>query len=208
MDLRAAIISEPMHGYATPPLDAAERESGPTPAPALDEARLSRIFREHADFVWRHVRRLGLPSAEAEDVTQRAFIVASKKLDRIEVGSERAYLFTTATQLAYNARRARARRREEHVELEIEDASASAEELVDQSRAHAIAERVLEAMDVELRVVFGLFELEEMPIGDISTLLGIPHGTVSSRLRRARVQFRAVAKRIVLPLTGPNGGSR
>jgi RNA polymerase sigma-70 factor (ECF subfamily) len=155
------------------------------------------MFREHLDFIWRQVKRLGLSDAEAEDVAQRAFIVASKKLDQIEPTLERAFLFRTSTHLALNLRRGRERRREDYVEHDLPDPRLSAEELLDKARAREIADKVLDEMHVELRIVFVLFELEEMPISEIATLLAIPSGTVASRLRRARQQFHRVARRFV-----------
>ncbi len=193
-------LDVPRDASADAALEATQRVVG---SREEDAVRLSVMFREHLDFVWRQVRRLGLSGAEAEDVTQRAFIVASRKLERIEPGRERAFLFTTATHLAFNARRGRARRREEYVEHELEDPRVSPEELVDQARARAIADKVLAAMEFDLRVVFVLFEIEELAIADIAALLAIPYGTVGSRLRRAREQFRDGAARFVRPTLIP-----
>jgi len=50
---------------------------------------------------------------------------------------------------------------------------------------------VLDAMPFDLRAAFVLFELDELTIPEIATLLHIPEGTASSRLRRAREDFRA-----------------
>ena len=45
-------------------------------------------------------------------------------------------------------------------------------------------------MDESLRVVFVLYEFEEMNMSEIADVLEIPRGTVASRLRRARAEFR------------------
>jgi RNA polymerase sigma-70 factor (ECF subfamily) len=45
-------------------------------------------------------------------------------------------------------------------------------------------------MPMDLRAVFALFELEQVTMAEISVLLGLPAGTVASRLRRARREFR------------------
>ena len=45
-------------------------------------------------------------------------------------------------------------------------------------------------MDESLRAVFVLYEIEEMNLGEIARFLRVPRGTVASRLRRARAQFR------------------
>jgi RNA polymerase sigma-70 factor (ECF subfamily) len=48
----------------------------------------------------------------------------------------------------------------------------------------------------DLRTVLVLFELEEMETTEIAELLGIPLGTVASRLRRAREKFEVEAERM------------
>ena len=55
---------------------------------------------------------------------------------------------------------------------------------------------MLERLPLELRTVFVLFELEGLQIRDIAELEEIPLGTVGSRLRRAREEFSAIAKRV------------
>jgi RNA polymerase sigma-70 factor (ECF subfamily) len=49
---------------------------------------------------------------------------------------------------------------------------------------------------MDLRAVFVLFELEEMPTAEIAEALELPTGTVASRLRRAREEFRRIAARV------------
>lgn len=56
--------------------------------------------------------------------------------------------------------------------------------------------RVLDALPVELRIVFVLYEIEEFTVPQIAETLGIPSGTVASRLRRGREQFRAIVRRM------------
>jgi RNA polymerase sigma-70 factor (ECF subfamily) len=48
-------------------------------------------------------------------------------------------------------------------------------------------------MSLDLRAVFVLFELDQVTMAEIAEILDIPAGTVASRLRRARVAFRAKA---------------
>ena len=74
------------------------------------------------------------------------------------------------------------------------------EQLLERRQARALLDRLLDEMLEELRVVFVLFELEELSIKEIAELCEIPVGTVASRLRRARDDFeqrvaRAEARR-------------
>lgn len=169
---------------------AALREPEETGA-AIAQARLRAMVDEHFDFVWRSLRRLGLPAHAADDGTQRVFVVASRRLEDIEPGCERAFLFRTAVRIACSERRTFARRREVLCEtpLETEESTARPDELLDQRRARELLERVLTSLTFELRTVFVLFELEELSLDEIAETLGIPRGTAASRLRRAREEF-------------------
>ena len=61
-------------------------------------------------------------------------------------------------------------------------------------------------MDAPLREVFVLFEIEGLKMHEIADVVGIPAGTVASRLRRARNVFRArVANWGSLPLAAEGG---
>src|SRR6188508_40322 len=59
----------------------------------------------HADFVWRSLRRLGVPAASADDATQQVFLVAQSKLPQIVEGRERGFLFGVAMNVAAHVRR-------------------------------------------------------------------------------------------------------
>ena len=75
--------------------------------------RLERLFAAHYAWVWRTLRRLGVPEASVDDAAQQVFLVVSKNLERVEKQSERAYLMSVALRVASNARRSASRRRDE-----------------------------------------------------------------------------------------------
>lgn len=163
-----------------------------------EEARLRTMVASHFDFIWRSLRRLGVPPTDVDDCAQQVFWVAARKLSRIEGNSERAFLFSTALRVASDARRSRSRRREvcDDELSPISDPGPSPDDLADQRRARAMLDNVLESMPMDLRAVFVLFELEELGTQDIAELLGLPPGTVASRLRRAREEFQKVVARV------------
>jgi RNA polymerase sigma-70 factor (ECF subfamily) len=161
-------------------------------APAADR-RLRGLVDEHFTFVARVVRNLGVAEADLDDVLQRAFCAVARRLDDIAPGSERAFLVQAAINWAHNARRARSRNPEVGLaELpDVADASPSPEDLTDRKRAAAVLDGLLATMDLELRTVLVLYEIEEMSRAEIAQLLGLPQGTVASRLRRAREDFES-----------------
>ncbi len=156
------------------------------------------MFAAHADFVFRACRRFGLDEATAEDATQQVFIVLSRKLASVPLGKERAFLYLTASHVSSNARRSLRRRREEY--REGEDVAAPhplPDAMLEHSRLREVADHILEQMDADLRAAFVLYEIEEMTFAEIAEVLGIPRGTVASRVRRARDEFEAHVKRAI-----------
>jgi RNA polymerase sigma-70 factor (ECF subfamily) len=129
-----------------------------------------------------------------DDAAQEVFVVASRRLDDIAEGAERAFLYGTAIRVASDARRALARRLELYTGNDtiagLPDKNPSPEDLADRKRAREILDQVLSSMKLELRSVFVLYELEGLTMAEIAELQQIPPGTVASRLRRAREIFR------------------
>jgi RNA polymerase sigma-70 factor (ECF subfamily) len=166
-------------------------------APEKD-ARVRALVRDHLDFTWRSLRRLGLPPDVADDAVQRVFVVVNAKLDSIKPGSERAFLFNTALRIASSEKRTFARRREvmdgETADA-VGDSAVAVDEQLGRHQARAVLEDLLQELEMDMRAVFVLFELEELSTVEIAATLEIPMGTVSSRLRRARDEFQAAAKR-------------
>lgn len=170
------------------------------------DVRLSTMARAEFGFIWRSLRRLGVAEPLVDDATQRVFEVAARRLADIEPGRERAFLFKTALLVATEARRATARARAESggVELEgLEDPQPSPEEAALLGEKRLFLDRALSALAFDERTVFVLYEIEEMPLTQIAELVGIPRGTVASRLRRARDSFHAEVKRLRARLDFP-----
>jgi RNA polymerase sigma-70 factor, ECF subfamily len=160
--------------------------------------RLHALVAEHHAFVWRSLRRLGVPDGDVDDASQQVFLVAHRRLAEIAPASGRSFLFQTALRVAADWRRAHKRRCEQTGMAlpDVPDGAANPEELIDQRRARALLDRVLGAMPMDLRAVFVLFELEEMTMVEIATISDLPPGTVASRLRRARQVFQATVSKL------------
>lgn len=177
----------------------AKRLPAALPARSTDaENRLAAMFHHHYAFVWRSVRRLGVGPDAVDDAVQEVFVVASRKLDSIEHGKEKAFLFGTAVRVASDSRRAYKRRRLEPVAEPPDpvDAGPSIDELVAQKRARELLDELIDQLPDDTRPVFVLFELEGLTMAEIASYLELPPGTVASRLRRAREMFEAHVARI------------
>lgn len=156
------------------------------------EQRLRGLVDRYLDFVARVLRNAGTPEAEIDDDVQRTFIAVSNRLDDVRPDAEKSFLLQTALRMAAHARRTLARRREVHdsdAQLALH-APLHPEQMLDQKRARELLDQVLAEMSFDLRTVFVLYELEELNMNEIAAALQIPSGTVASRLRRARADFR------------------
>ena len=156
------------------------------------------LVQAHFGYVWRLCRRLGLSESDADDAAQQVFITAARRAGDIREGRERAFLYGVAANVVAKSRHALARRREAgDGELDALEAELpSLEELTDQRKARHVLDALLDAMALELRVVFVLYEVEEQTVAEIAEALEIPLGTAASRLRRAREDFAARLARL------------
>jgi RNA polymerase sigma-70 factor (ECF subfamily) len=172
----------------------------PSHAETFDDSqtRLRSIVDRDYEFLWRSLRRIGVPEGSVEDAAQKVLLVVARRLGDIKPGSEKAFLYRTAVNVARDDRRTVARRHELLAGDALEEIPSSAPdpaEQLDKARARSLLDRVLEALDPDLRSVFALYELEELTMAEIGSILDLPSGTVASRLRRAREEFQAIAKR-------------
>jgi RNA polymerase sigma-70 factor (ECF subfamily) len=164
----------------------------------VTQVTLETLFDAHYSSIWRLVRRLGVPVSQVDDAAQEVFWVAARRLGDIEAGREHAFLYGVALRVSSNWHRA-ARSvptLDSEVLETLRDAAPSPEQMAEERQARALLDVALDQLPLELRTVLVLFELEGLPVKDIADLEGLPVGTAASRLRRARVEFSAVAKRL------------
>ncbi|HEX6763839.1 MAG TPA: sigma-70 family RNA polymerase sigma factor [Polyangiaceae bacterium] len=180
---------------------AAEPALGPQPSERSDSAlafrqRVAEIVGTHTDIVFRTLRRLGVPEADADDGVQQVFVTLARRVAEVRPGAERAFVVGTAVRVAADYRRTRRRRRDEPSSVPVVDVSdaraPSPEGLLDQKQGLALLDAMLARLPDEQRAVFVLFEVEGFTTAEISELIGVRPGTVSSRLHRARAAFEAL----------------
>jgi RNA polymerase sigma-70 factor (ECF subfamily) len=171
------------------------------------DKRLQAVVETHYDFLWRSLRRLGVPEAEVEDAAQKVLIVFLRRIESVRSGAERSFLFGIALRVAHKARRPPAAPlvgldATEHVP----DPARTPDAALDETRMRRILDLALADLADDLRAVFVLADLEEMTAAEIADALEIPAGTVASRLRRARELFAKNAARWRTRLEGTSHG--
>lgn len=163
------------------------------PLSSDESARLRAMFDAHHNLVWRTLRRFGLDAAAAADVGQQAFLIAVERVGDIWPGSERAFLIGTALRLARSSRRNAGRLEPQG---QLDERVRHSEQPESQAMTLELLDRVLCKLDRSLVEVFVLFDVEGFSAPEIARALDLPVGTVASRVRRAREEFRAVVSRL------------
>lgn len=165
---------------------------------ALDVAS---IHESHADFVWCSLQRFGVRPADLEDALQEVFVVVHRKLASFD-GSSRlsTWLFGISMRVA-SAYRRKAHRRHERTVVDMEATAGPSpldgpEDALVEQQARARLASVLDELEPARRAVFVMFEIESIGCPEIAEQLGLPLGTVYSRLGAARVDFAKAALRL------------
>jgi RNA polymerase sigma-70 factor, ECF subfamily len=152
---------------------------------------------DHHRFVTRVLWAQGTPRSAVDDAAQQVFLVALRQLG--EIRDARAFLFGVAVRVAREQQRI-ARRHGPAAEPDDGDRRRSEDphpdQLLDMKRARVMLDGVLETLPEDIRAAFVLYEIEELTLREIASALGVPQGTVASRVRRGRELFRQAAQRV------------
>lgn len=197
---------------ATGIVELADDEVAPVPAPpasgvktvrapsstkviVVDRERAFRaLYEAHSAFVWRNLRRLGVPDSDVEDKLQEVFVVAHRRWEEFADRGHgpRAWLFQIALRVASDARRHKRRHpvdpdggaAQDRQSIEPPQTAA-----IDKAQQLDLLDRALSAIDMGRRAVLVLHEIEQMTAPEIARTLDIPLNTVYSRLRVARIEL-------------------
>lgn len=167
--------------------------------PPLRPPAFARVFEEHAPYVWRVLRRLGVGEADVEDVCQEVFLVVHARLSSFEGRSAlRTWIYGICIRKASEHRR-RPHRLHESVVAEPPETSIPAPQLEALARRRALArlDAALAELDEDKRAAFVLYEIEQIPMAEVAGACGCPVQTAYSRLHAARrhVESRMQAER-------------
>lgn len=168
---------------------------------AIDE-----VYKRHGDFVWASLQRFGVRGPDLDDALQEVFVVVHHRLAEFR-GDARieTWLYAICLRIALAQRRrgrsARELQVDEIQEVIALDQNSPEDELVLSQRRRAL-EQVLDQLDLEKRALLVMFEIDEMPCEEIALILGVPLGTVYSRLHSARKAFQKAVVRFRKQMQG------
>jgi RNA polymerase sigma-70 factor (ECF subfamily) len=147
------------------------------------------------------VRRMVRNQEDAEDIAQEVFVKAFRNIGRFDGrASLSTWLFKIAANLCIDRSRRRERRPEpvsfssregEWGEFDVPDGRHEPHTLTVSHEMEAVIESAVRAMSEKLRSVLLLHDLEGLNYNEIAEAVGVPVGTVKSRLFLARSQLQA-----------------
>jgi RNA polymerase sigma-70 factor (ECF subfamily) len=160
-------------------------------------ARFERVVLPSLDAAYRLARALTRSAADADDLVQEAMLRAYRSVDQLRNADARPWLLTIVRHCHFSAagRRARdAARTPDQGEAAMSDEPADEhpgpeQVSLDDEQRRQFAAR-LARLSAEHRAVLVLREVEDLSYREIADVLGVPVGTVMSRLARAREAFR------------------
>ena len=155
------------------------------------------VFDEHARYVIRTLRHLGIGEADVEDVAQEVFVTVHRKLPEFEGRSKlRTWLYAICLRVASDHRRRAYVVRERTTESPpVDDGERSGLEPDTHAESRAEVQALLALLDDDKRQVLVLYEVEGLTMREVAEVIGCPIQTAYSRLHAARELLRAAWER-------------
>jgi RNA polymerase sigma-70 factor (ECF subfamily) len=145
---------------------------------------------DYGDSVYRFCRSLTYTKEDADDLFQEVFLRAFEQFRKIS-GSDnpKGFLFSCAVYVLKSQKRKYARRRRLAPEVELDENVAGGGSLEDgifASEETRLVRELVAALPEKFKIPVGLYYTSEMSVPEIAGALGLPDGTVKSRLFKAR----------------------
>lgn len=159
--------------------------------------RFAHLVRRYQKLVGSVVYRMGVPQEDLEDVVSEVFIKVYENLGRYRPDhafSTWIYRIAANHTLDHQRRRRRDRGKTE-LDERIADPSPPPSEGLERNEVSERVRRLLPLLEEKYREVLVLMHVEGMKIEEISDLLGLPSGTVKTRLARGRVRLADIVRR-------------
>jgi RNA polymerase sigma-70 factor, ECF subfamily len=154
------------------------------------QAEFRALYRRHAGFVWRALRRFGIDASQLDDAAQEVFVVLHRRMNEIDPTKVAGFLYQTARRVASSSMRGRSRRERREADAPELGWRVLADEALQRNEAVRIVEGFLGTLSPEQAVAFELVELEGLTLREAAEILAENADTVATRVRRARAKFR------------------
>lgn len=159
-----------------------------------DREAFDEIMRLHEDRVFSVCLRIMTDREMALDATQDTFLTVFRKAAQFEGKSALGtWIYRIAVNTCYDHLRKATRRRSETIPDNFDPRDPSAEEALDSAGMRPEIQKALDQLPQDFRTAIVLSDIEGMALPDVASVLGVPVGTVKSRLFRGR---RLLAQRL------------
>lgn len=156
---------------------------------------IAELYEEHHPALCSFARRLLADAQAAEDLVHDVFVVLPGLVHKFQPGkSMRAFLLSIAAHRARHHLRAARRRRQLLERVAREPLPASAEHpdrRLERERLSQVLARALDQLPLPQRLAFVLCEVEELGSREAAEIMGVPEGTVRTRLFHAKKRLVA-----------------
>jgi RNA polymerase sigma-70 factor, ECF subfamily len=166
-----------------------------------DEACLD-TFQRELNYIYRTLRRMGAGPSEVDDLAQEVFLALRGSWTKYDPTRPiRPYLFGIAFRIASAHQRKRNREVAFGV-LEPDDLEPRPDEALQAKQARLMVLAALERIPLRRRAVLVMHDLDDIPVADVASVLGIPRFTAYSRLRKARRELEVTLRRLLREADG------
>lgn len=155
------------------------------------DAMFARIVGEHARFLYRVANSVLRHPQDAEDAVQDALLKLYRGESWRAMQDERAFLARVVWRTALDRRRARVEGVEnDGAELRVVDGRATPDRAAADNAERALLHELIDGLAEELRQPLLLSAMDELSSREVGEVMGLPEGTVRTRLMRARAQLK------------------
>ena len=178
---------------------------------ARDESAFNELVLTYERRVYGLVFRMLGRRDEAEDLAQEVFVQVFKAIDQFRGESKLStWIYRIAVNLCKNRTKYLSRRHageQDDIDAMAERVPLTAaraatvgdvsrpDELVEGMQLEDIVKRSIQKLEPEFREALVLADVEDMPYDEIAQIMGVPVGTVKSRIHRARAQLKSLVEK-------------
>jgi RNA polymerase sigma-70 factor (ECF subfamily) len=161
------------------------------PENADRDAAFARIVAEHARFLYRVAQSVLRHPQDAEDAVQDALLKLYRGESWRGMREERAFLARVVWRAAIDRRAARVSGVDEDgAELRVTDLRPTPERAAESGDERALLQELIDELPRNLREPLLLSAMEELSSREVGEVMGLPEGTVRTRLMRARNELK------------------
>jgi RNA polymerase sigma-70 factor, ECF subfamily len=157
------------------------------------DERFEEMVTRQARFLFQVAFGLLRNRQDAEDAVQEAFLKLYRGEAWLRMENERGFLARTVWRVALDHLPKAAERMADVAEMQLAatgEAGASPEQNAVDEDERALLRRLIDGLPEELRQPLVLSSVDEMTSGEVAEAMGIPEGTVRTRVMRARTELR------------------